>query len=75
MPKVSFDIPAEVKKTIARHKEIKWDRVVSDALQSYTKKISLLEALVKKSKLTPENASSLNKIIKKRLAGKYKVKN
>lgn len=48
MPKVSFEIPVEVKKTINRHKEIKWDKVVSDALWSYTKKSNCLTVLQKR---------------------------
>ncbi|WP_333654381.1 hypothetical protein [Dissulfurispira sp.] len=74
MPKVSFEIPVEVKKTISKHKDIKWDKIVSDALWGYTKKIELLDSIVKKSKLSGKDAELLNKSIKKGLSGKYQGK-
>lgn len=74
MPKVSFEVPVEVKKTMTKRKDIKWDMVVSDALWSYTKKLELLDSITGKSTFTEDGAAIINRNIKKRLAAKYKAR-
>jgi len=72
MPKVSFDVPVEVKKSIAQHKAVQWDRVVTDAIWNYAKKLELLESIAGKSRLDQQSADSLNKSIKAKITRRYR---
>lgn len=38
MPKITFDIPSDVKDVISRHSEIDWNKLISDVLWNYAKK-------------------------------------
>lgn len=71
MPKVTFDIPADVKDIISRHSEINWNKVISDALWNYAKKIRLLETITSKSRLTRRDVDALDHAIKAELLKKY----
>ena len=71
MAKVSFDIPADVKSVISRHSEINWNKVISDALWTYAKKIRLLETITSKSRLTRKDVDALDHAIKAELLKKY----
>lgn len=72
MPDVTFQIPSEVKEILSKHPEIKWDKLVTDALWNYAKKLRLLDKIASKSKLTHQNADKLDKAIKAELLKRYK---
>jgi len=72
MPSVTFQIPSEVKEILSKHSEIKWDKVVSDTLWNYAKKLRLLDKIASKSKLTLQNANKLDKVVKTNLLKHYK---
>ena len=72
MPNVTFQIPSEVKEILSKHSEIKWDKVVSDTLWNYAKKLRLLDKIASKSKLTHQNVDKLDKAIKSGLLKHYK---
>jgi histidyl-tRNA synthetase len=72
MPNVTFQIPSEVKEILSKHPEIKWDKVVTDTLWNYAKKLRLLDKIASKSKLTYQNAEKLDKAIKAELLKYYK---
>ncbi len=72
MPKVIFEIPSDVKDIISKHKEIDWNRVISDTLWSYARKIKLLDSITSKSKLTDKDISALDHEIKAGLIKKYR---
>jgi len=38
MPKVSFEIPNDVKDILTKHTEIDWNKIISDTLWNYAKK-------------------------------------
>jgi hypothetical protein len=72
MPKVTFEVPVELRKNMSKHKDVKWDSIVSDALWNYSKKIELLDNLAIHGKMTDEDAAALNRSVKKALASRYK---
>lgn len=71
MPKVTFEIPSDVKKIVSKHPEINWDKVISDTLWNYTKKIKLLDSITSKSKLTKKDVEAIDHDIKADLLKKY----
>jgi hypothetical protein len=71
MPKVTFEIPADIKDILTKHTEIDWDKIISDTLWSYAKKIKLLEAITSKSSLTDKDIEVLDHDIKAALSKKY----
>lgn len=71
MPKVSVQIPAEVSRIMTQHPEVNWDKVISNTLWSYAKKIRLLDSITSKSKLTGRDVEALDHEIKADLLKKY----
>jgi hypothetical protein len=71
MSKVTFEIPADIKDILTKHTEIDWDKIISDTLWSYAKKIKLLEAITSKSSLTDKDVEVLDHDIKAALSKKY----
>lgn len=71
MPKVSVQIPAEVSKIMTQHPEVNWDKVISNTLWSYAKKIKLLDSITSKSKLTDRDVDALDHEIKADILKKY----
>lgn len=71
MPKVTFEIPADIKDILTKHTEIDWDKIISDTLWNYAKKIKLLEAITSKSSLTDKDVEVLDHEIKAALSKKY----
>ncbi|MBI3378735.1 MAG: hypothetical protein HY035_10125 [Nitrospirae bacterium] len=71
MPKVAFEIPADIKDILTKHTEIDWDKIISDTLWNYAKKIKLLESITSKSSLTDKDVEVLDHEIKTALSKKY----
>jgi len=71
MPKVTFEIPIDIKDIVQKHTEIDWDKIVSDTLWNYAKKIKLLDSIACKSKLTEKDIDALDHEIKSDLIKKY----
>lgn len=71
MPKVTFDIPADVKDIVSKHPEINWNKVISDTLWNYAKKIKLMDSITSKSKLTEKDVETIDHVIKAALFKKY----
>ena len=71
MPKVAFEIPDDIKDILAKHSEIDWDKIISDTLWNYAKKIKLLESITSKSSLTDKDVEVLDHEIKTALSKKY----
>lgn len=72
MANIAFEIPSEIKKILSDHPEIKWDKVVTDTLWNYAKKIRLMDKIVSKSKLSIQDVDKLNKTVKARLLKHYR---
>ncbi|MBI5746666.1 MAG: hypothetical protein HZA13_06675 [Nitrospirae bacterium] len=71
MSKVTFDIPSDIKAIISKRSEIDWDKVISDTLWSYVKKMKLLDSMTSKSRLTDKDADTIAHAIKADLLKKY----
>ena len=72
MPNITFEIPIEIKKILSEHPEIKWDKVVTDTLWNYAKKIRLMDKIASKSKLSIQDVDKLDKTVKARLLKHYR---
>ena len=72
MASVTFQIPSEVRKTLAKYPKIKWDKVVADTLWNYARKLRLMDKIAAKSKLSSQDIDELNKTIKAGLWKHYK---
>lgn len=71
MPKLTFEIPTDIKDIIKRHEEIDWNKVVNKAIWNYAKKIKLLESITAKSRLTESDVDDLDHEIKAALTKRY----
>lgn len=71
MPKLTFEIPTDIKDIIKRHEEVDWNKVVNKAIWNYAKKIKLLEAITAKSRLTESDVDDLDHEIKAALSKRY----
>ena len=71
MPKVTFEIPIDIKDIVQKHTEIDWNKIVTDILWNYAKKIKLLDSIACKSKLTEKDIEALDHEIKSNLIKKY----
>lgn len=71
MPKVSFEIPENVKEILTKHSEIDWDKIICETLWSYAEKIRSLDSITAKSKLTDTDIEILDHEIKAALSKKY----
>jgi len=71
MPKLTFEIPIDIKDIVQKHTEIDWDKIVSDTLWNYAKKIKLLESVTAKSRLTESDVDDLDHEIKAALSKRY----
>jgi hypothetical protein len=72
MPNITFEIPSEIKKILSDHPEIKWDKVVTDTLWNYAKKIRLMDKIASKSRLSVQDVDKLDKTVKARLLKHYR---
>lgn len=73
MPKITLDIPSDVKDVISKHTEIDWNKLISDILWNYAKKLRLLDSIASKSKLGNKDVEAIDHIIKASLANKYQA--
>jgi hypothetical protein len=72
MPNITFEIPNEIKKILSDHPEIKWDKVVTDTLWNYAKKIRLMDKIASKSKLSLQDVDKFDNTVKARLLKHYR---
>ncbi|MFQ6086166.1 MAG: hypothetical protein ACE5OY_07920 [Candidatus Bathyarchaeia archaeon] len=72
MPNITLAIPEELHKIIKRHAEIRWSEIARKVMWDYAKKIEALERIAAKSKLTEEDALTIDSKIKEELLRRYK---
>ena len=71
MPDITFQIPTEFIKILSNHPEIKWDRIVTESLWNYAKKLRLMDKIASKSKLSSRDVNVLDKSIKAGMMSRY----
>lgn len=72
MPKITVDIPSDVKDIISKHSELNWNKVITDTLWNYAKKLKLLDSITSKSKISEKDIEAIDHAIKHNLLKKYK---
>ena len=73
MPNMTLSIPEELHNVVKKHTEIKWSEVARRAMWVQARKLTLMDKLAGKSKLTEKDVAELDHKIKagllKRFAG------
>lgn len=64
MPNMTLSIPTELHDIVKKHAEIKWSEVARRAMWVQARKLSMMDMLAKKSKLTEEDIEELDHKIK-----------
>jgi hypothetical protein len=72
MPNITLQIPTEIEEILSKHPEIKWERIVTDSLWNYAKKLRLIDKVTSKSKLSDRDVDKLDRTIKADLSKHYK---
>jgi hypothetical protein len=72
MPNITLQIPTEIEEILSKHPEIKWERIVTDSLWNYAKKLRLIDNVTSKSKLSDRDVDKLDRTIKVDLSKHYK---
>ncbi len=71
MPNITLSIPEELHEVVKRHNEIKWSEVARRAMWEQAQKLSLIEKIAAKSKLTEKDIEKLDHKIKAGLLKRY----
>jgi hypothetical protein len=71
VPKITIDIPSDVKDIISKHSELNWDKVIADTLWSYAKKLKLIDSITAKSKILEKDVEEIDYVIKHGILKKY----
>lgn len=71
MPKITVDIPSDVKDIISKHSELNWNKIITDTLWSYAKKLKLLDSITSKSKISEKYVDEIDRTIKQSILKKY----
>ena len=72
MPNITLQISTEIEEILSKHPEIKWERIVTDSLWNYAKKLRLIDKVTSKSKLSDRDVDKLDRTIKVDLSKHYK---
>lgn len=71
MVNMTLAVPEQLHKIIKEHLEIKWSEVARKAMWEQAMKLKLLDKIVSKSKLTPEDVEEIGAKIKSSIARKH----
>lgn len=71
MVNMTLAVPDELHKIIQKHKEIKWSEIARQAIWLQARKVELVDKILKKSKLTEEDAEAIGNKIKREIAKKH----
>lgn len=65
MPNVTLSVPAELHRTMRKHREIRWSEVARRALQEYAETLEELDRIASKSKLTEKDALEIGRSMRR----------
>ena len=71
MPNMTLSIPEEIHSIIKKHNEIKWSEIARRAITQEAKKLSLMDKIASKSKLTMDDVKEIDEKIKDGLFKRY----
>lgn len=67
MPNMTLTVPAELHKKMNQRKEIRWSQVAREAFEQKIEELEWMESMLKKSKLTEEDAEQIGNEVKKKI--------
>ena len=71
MPNMTLAVPKELQAVVKKHKEIKWSEIARKAMWEQARKLELMDAITKKSKLTNKNVLEIDEKVKAGLLKRY----
>ncbi|HVP23412.1 MAG TPA: hypothetical protein VMS77_05820 [Conexivisphaerales archaeon] len=69
---VTLAVPEDLHRIMKSHPEIKWSEVARQAIWEYARRLDLLDAIARESRLTEPEARAIGDSIKKGMAAKYR---
>lgn len=72
MANLTLAIPEELKARMNQFPEINWSEVARQAIAEKTSLLERMQTLLSKSDLTPQDALTLGRQVKRRVAGKHR---
>jgi len=71
MPNMTMAIPDELHVVVKKHSEIKWSEIARKAMWEQAKKLELMDAITKKSKLNEKDVLEIDEKVKAGLLKRY----
>lgn len=71
MPNMTMAIPEELQSIVKKHKEIKWSEIARKAMWEQARKLELMDAITKKSKLNNKDVLEIDEKVKTDLLKRY----
>jgi TRAP-type mannitol/chloroaromatic compound transport system substrate-binding protein len=71
---MTLALPEEIYAIVKTHSEVRWSEIARRAIESYAKKLAMLDAITAKSELTEEDVMALDEKIKKGVYDRYAEK-
>ncbi len=71
MPTMTLAIPEDLQQLIKEHGEVKWSEIARRAMWEHARKLELLDALAKDSKLTERDVEEIGALVKAGLRRRY----
>ncbi len=71
MPNITLSIPEELHNIVKEHNEIKWSEIARRAIWVQARKLTLMDRLARKSKLTEKDIEELDHKIKAGLLKRF----
>ncbi|MCX6803259.1 MAG: hypothetical protein NTY48_01670 [Candidatus Diapherotrites archaeon] len=71
MPNMTMAIPNELHQVVKKHSEIKWSEIARKAMWEQARKLELMDAITKKSKLNEKDVMEIDEKVKAGLLKRY----
>lgn len=71
MVNMTLALPDELHRILEKHREIKWSEIARQAIWLQARKVELMDKILKKSKLTEEDAEVIGNKIKREIAKRH----
>ncbi len=72
MPIITLSVPSDLKEEMDKTKFINWSEIAREAIRERISQLAILNSIVKKSKLTKEDALEIGREINKSMHKRYK---
>jgi hypothetical protein len=68
---MTMSIPTELHQVVKKHSEIKWSEIARKAMWEQARKLELMDAITKKSKLNEKDVMEIDEKVKAGLLKRY----